>query len=56
MWNNAVFDLHTGLLKAFRPLAAAAHEHSMATLGVVLIFGLLIAMLCAEIVDSRERR
>lgn len=53
MWNNAVLDVHTGLLTAFRPLAATAHEYPMTTVGIALLFSLLIAMLAAEITDGR---
>ena len=53
MWNNAVLDLHTGLLTAFRPLAATAHKYPMTTVGIALLFALLVAMLAAEIADGR---
>ena len=54
MWNNAVLDLHTDLLTAFRPLAAIGHAYPMTTVGVTLLFVILVAMLAAEVADSRD--
>ena len=53
MWSNAVLNLHTGLLTAFRPLAAKAHEYPMTTVSIGLLLALLVAMLAAEIADNR---
>ena len=53
MWNNAVSYLDAGPQTAFRPLAAMAHEYPTTTLGIALLFALLVAMLSAEIIDGR---
>ena len=53
MWNNIVSNPQTRVQAAFRPLAETAHDHAIATLGIVLIFALVIAMLAAEIADGR---
>ena len=53
MWNNAVSYVHISLQTAFRPLAAMAHEYPTTTLGITLLFVLLVAMLAAEIVGGR---
>ena len=53
MWNNAVAYLHTGLQTTIHPLVAMAHEHPTTTLGVALLFAVLVAMIAAEIADGR---
>ena len=53
MWNNAVAYLHTGLRTAFHPLVAMAHEHPTTTMGIALVFALLVEMIAAEIADAR---
>ena len=53
MWNTIVTDVSDTLLAALRPLAAMAHEYPTTTLGIAVLFTLLVTMLSAEILDGR---